>query len=94
MTEDQHQLIVTNLLQDQSRNQSQRADLGVKKLIKEDQLAEAVIDQPAEGEGLEVAEDPEAETEEEHTLDPGVDLALQEDHLKTMKDTDYTLQVC
>ena len=57
-------MIETNLLQDQSQNlcQSQRADLEVKKLLKEDQLAEAGIDQQAEGEGLEVAEDPEAET--------------------------------
>ena len=99
VTGSHHLLTETNPLQDQSLNlcESQRADQEAKELhwknlsAKEGQ--EAGKDQPAEGEDLEVLEDPEAETEEEPILDQEVDLVLQEDLLKTMMDADYMLQV-
>ena len=95
MTGSQHLLTETNLLQDQSLNlcESQRVDQEAKMLRIKDPPAkkdqEVGKDLPAEEEGLEVAEDPEAETEEESTVDLRVDLALQEDLLKTMMDTDF-----
>ena len=95
MTGSQHRLTETNLLQDQSLNlcESQRVDQEAKRLCIEDPPAkkdpEVGKDLPAEEEGLEVAEDPEAETEEEPTLDPRVNPVLQEDLLKTMMDTDF-----
>ena len=98
MTDSQHLGTETNLLQDQSLNrcQSLRADLEANQLQQKDPLAkvqEAEKDQPAEGEGLEVTEDPKVEIEEEPILDPGADLVLPEDLLKTMMDTAYMLQV-
>ena len=87
MTDSQHLGTKTNLLQDQSLNlcQSRRADL--EEVHRKDPLAqEAGKDQPAEGEDLEVTEDPEVEIEEEPK---GADLALPEDLLKTIMDTAY-----
>ena len=98
MTDSQHLGTETNLLQDQSRNpcQSRKADPEAKKNRREDPLAKESLkaekDQP-EGEDLEVPEDPEAEIEEEPILDPGADLVLPEDLLKTMMDTACMSQV-
>jgi len=87
------QQIETNQEQNQGQNlcQSQRVDPEVNLLLIEGDQ-EAGRDQAAEGEDQEAAGDPEAEAEVVAVLLQGSDLALPEDLLRIMKDTDSMLQ--